>query len=266
LGDAQAGQKLFDADKPQKMYDAEREKTDVLQRRLRELEQREKYIINSAVVLDRIGIHDVLWRTSNIFEDIENEQILYEQATSFNIKVDPAQQRELIGMYKLNEEQADYLNRYLVICEFLTTKMNDMTDERIVESLTVKYKTIIYKEDGTFDTLMLASELQTYARNGMSLEDIHALYPDATKFASVREQDLEGGMKEKISYFQNDETGVFWTEDGFMIIRLISQNKLPCDPGEFKQSQAKNRIRTFITELKGQRKREKNAITFGEGK
>jgi len=266
LKDAQAGQKLFDADKPQKMYDTERENTDVLQRRLRELEQREKYIINSAVVLDRIGIHDVLWRTSNIFEDIENEQILYEQATGLNITADSAQQRELIGMYKLNEEQADYLNRYLVICEFLTTKMNDMTDERIVESLTVKYKTIIYKEDGTFDTLMLASELQTYARNGMSLEDIHALYPDATKFASVREQDLEGGMKEKISYFQNDETGVFWTEDGFMIIRLISQNKLPCDPGEFKQSQAKNRIRTFITELKGQRKREKNAITFGEGK
>jgi hypothetical protein len=266
LGDAQAGQKLFDADKPQKIYDAEREKTDVLQRRLREHEQREKYIINSAVVLDRLGIHDVLWRTSNIFQDIESEQILYEQATSLNITADSAQQRELIGMYKLDKEQADYLNRYLVICEFLTAKMNAIADEKIVESLTVKYKTLIYKEDGTFDTLMLASELQTYARNGMSLEDINALYPDATKFASVRVQDMEAGMKEKISSFQNGETGVFWTEDGFMIVRLIYQNIMPCNPVEYKQSQARNRIRIFISELLEERKREENVATMQKGK
>lgn len=251
----------IEAERLQGLFDEEMAKTDVLQRRVSELEQREAYIINSSVVLDRLGIHDVIWRDKNIFEDIENEQILYEQATSHHITADEKRYRKLIETYQLNEEQADYLKRYLVICEFLTTRMMDLTEERIVESLTVTYK-----EDGTFDTLMLASELQTYARNGMSLEDIHALYPDATKFASVRVQDLEGGMKEKISYFQNDETGVFWTEDGFMIIRLISQNKLLCNPVEYKQSQAKNRIRTFITELMGQRKREKNAVTIQEGK
>jgi hypothetical protein len=142
----------------------------------------------------------------------------------------------------------------------------DMTEERIVESLTVKYKTIIYKEDGPIDTLLLASELQTYARNGMSLEDIQALYPDASKFARVRVQDLEGGMKDKISYFQNDETGVFWTEDGFMIIRLVSHNAFPCNPVEYKQSQAKNKIRNFITELTEEKKKKKNAGTIQEGK
>jgi hypothetical protein len=51
-----------------------------------------------------------------------------------------------------------------------------------------------------------------------------------------------------------------------MIIRLISQNKLPCNPVEYKQSQAKKRIRIFITELIGERKREKNAVTIQEGK
>jgi hypothetical protein len=256
----------IEAERLQGLFDEEMAKNNVLQRRLWELEQREKYIINSSFVLDRIGIHDVLWRTNNIVEDIENEHILYEQATSLNITADSSQQRELIGMYKLNKEQADYLNRYLVICEFLTTKMNDIAYERIVESLTVNFKTVRYKEDGTFDTLTLASELQTYARNGMSLEDIHALYPDLTKFASVRVQDLKGGMKEKISYFQNDETGVFWTEDAFMIVRLISQNTLPCNPVEYKQSQDKNKIRMFITELVGERKREGNAVKIQEGK
>ena len=252
--------------KLQGLFDEEMAKTDVLQRRVSELEQRESYIINSAIVLDRIGIHDVLWRTSNIFEDIENEQLLYEQATSLNITADEKRYRELIETYQLNENQADYLKRYLVICEFLTTRMIDMTEERIVESLTVRYKTIIYKEDGPIDTLLLASELQTYARNGMSLEDIHALYPDASKFARVRVQDLEGGMKDKISYFQNDETGVFWTEDGFMIIRLVSHNAFPCNPVEYKQSQAKNKIRNFITELTEEKKKKKNAGTIQEGK
>ena len=252
----------IEAERLQGLFDEQIAKTDVLQRRVRELEQKEAYIINSAVVLDRIGIQDVLWRTSNIFEDIDNEQLLYEQATSLNIIADEKRYRELIEIYQLNENQADYLKRYLVICEFLATRMIDMTEERIVESLTVKSKTVIYKEDGPHDTLLLASELQTYARNGMSLEDIHALYPDATKFARVRVQDLEGGMKDKISHFQNDETGVFWTEDGFMIIRLISQNTLPCNPVMYKQSEAKNKIQNFITELMEEKKKEKNAGTI----
>jgi hypothetical protein len=251
----------IEAERLRGLFDEEMAQTDVLQRRVNELEQREADIINSSVVLDRLGIHDVLWRDKNIFENIKNEQILYEQATSHHITADEKRYRELIETYQLNEEQADYLKRYLVICEFLTTRIMDLTEERIVESLTVTYK-----EDRTFDTFMLASELQTYARNGMSLEDIHALYPDATKFARGGLQDLEGGMKEKVSYFYHNETGVFWTENGFMIVRLIYQNIMPCNPVEYKQSQARNRIRIFISELLEKRKREENAVTIQEGK
>src|SRR4030042_3473653 len=52
----------IEAERLQGLFDEEMAKTDVLQRRVSELEQREAYIINSAVVLDRLGIHDVLWR------------------------------------------------------------------------------------------------------------------------------------------------------------------------------------------------------------
>jgi len=81
--DVEAGQKLVEAETPvvseastdqktddadirreaarlQELLDGERAKTDFLQRRVKELEQRAAYILNSSLVLDRLGIHDVL--------------------------------------------------------------------------------------------------------------------------------------------------------------------------------------------------------------
>jgi hypothetical protein len=107
----------------------ERAKTDFLLRRVKELDQRAAYIINSSVVLDRLGIHDVLWRGNNIFEDIENEMILYEHAMRHNITADSTQHKSLIELHKLNEEQADYLKKYLVICTFL--EVSNLVDERL---------------------------------------------------------------------------------------------------------------------------------------
>jgi cell division septation protein DedD len=135
VSEASTDQKTHDADirseaaRLQELLDGERAKTDFLQRRIKELEQRAAYILNSSIVLDRLGIHDVLWRDKNMFENFETEQALYEQATSHNITTDKQQYRELIDAYQLNEEQADYLKRYLVICTFL--EVSNLVDERL---------------------------------------------------------------------------------------------------------------------------------------
>lgn len=221
----------------------------VSQRSIGERGQREKYIVNSAAVLDSLGIHDVLWRSNNILEDIENEQILYDEAKSLDIAADSAQLSALIEMYEFNEEQADYLNRYLVICRFLTIMMNYSPDEKLVESLTVSYKMFPDTGDGAAALSLLASELQKCARSGMSLDDIHAAYPEGTEYRRIRISDLEYRMKEKIRTVHDAETGIFWTEEGFMIVRIISKN-LMCDPFDYRQSIPKTTIRMFMEELK----------------
>lgn len=239
------------------------ELTDILLKRIEKLEQKEKYIVNSSVVLNSLGIDDVPWRSNNIIDDIENEEMLYQEATRLNTTADKSLLSTLAEMHRYNDEQADYLNRYLVICRFLTTVLHDVSDERNVEVLTVDYKTITGTEKSAFDTFVLASELQTYARNGIFLGDIHALYPGETKYERVRMSELEGRIQEKISDIQDDGTGVFWTEKGFLIIRVIFPNFL-CYPIEYSQLPDKNTIRTFIKGLAGERKREKHADAIQE--
>jgi hypothetical protein len=239
-------------------------KADVLYIKVRELEQREIYIANSAAVLDSLGIDDVPWRSNNILEDIENEDILYEKAISMNISADSIQQRSLAGLYTFNREQTEYLNRFLVICLFLTMEIKEATDERVVESIMVEYQAVMERKDSGYDSSLLASELQTHARNGMPLEDMHALYPDKTKFNRCRVVELEAAMKEKIADVQDDGTGIFWTERGFMIIRLLSRGNI-CNP-QYRNVRDKAAVKRLIAELRGERKRVKHADQVEEKK
>lgn len=230
---------------------------DALSLRIRELEQREKYITNSAVVLDSLGIDDVPWRSNNILLDMENEDFLYEKAISMNISADSVRQASLAVAHAFNKEQIDYLDRFLVICLFLTMEINEAPDERIIESIMVEYQEVIGIDENGYGSSPVASELQTHARNGMALEDIHALYPDKTKFSRCRFAELEDGMKEKIADIPDDGTGIFWTERGFMIIRLLSGENI-CNP-QNRNFRDKSAVRRLIAEMRGERKRGKHA-------
>jgi hypothetical protein len=98
------------AGKPQ--VSAEGEKTEDLRSGLNKPGEREAYEINSSFVLDRLDIKDVLWRTGNISEDVENERILYEETIRSNIEADETMHGDIVEKYDFTPEQADYLNRY----------------------------------------------------------------------------------------------------------------------------------------------------------
>lgn len=239
----------------------ERSRADALEHRIRQLEEREKYILNSAAVLDCMGVREVPWRSNNIIEDIENETMLYEEAMKRNIGVDTSQLTALAEFYSFNQEQTDYLRRYLVICRFLSESMKNIFDRRDVELLTINYQTY----SGGEDTSVLASRLQMQLQNGMSLQEIHLLYPRQTDFSRFDKNNLQGAVKDKASHLQDGETGVFWTEDGFMIMKVIGGVEL-CGPDKKREERDSDTIRFFLQELTGERKRENHATAVREEK
>ncbi len=229
-----------DRDKLKFLLDEEKKKTEKIQARLKELEVREAFMINSSIVLNKLGIKEVIWRSGNMYEDMEIEQILYEKAQGVDISADTMQHKEIVEKYQLNTEQADYLFRYLTISRFIDRKLKDMPEEKMVESLKV-----VYKEDDKYRRIILSTELQTQAKSGISFEDIHKLYPDIITFTTVRFQELEAWIKEKIRSLQNNEIGVIWLEDRYMILKPVLK-KLSFKPFEEADPEIKNKIKLYI--------------------
>ena len=224
---------------------------------------REQYIVNSASVLDSLGIFDVPWRGNNILEDIENERMLFDEAKSMDVAPDAIRLSALIAMHHFNEDQADYLKRYLMICRFLTLAMNHSREEKLVESLTVAYAMFPDTGERATAVSLLASELQKCARSGLALGDIHALYPDGTEYRRIKLSHLEDSIRQTIGALADGETCIFWKEEGFMMIRIVPQD-LECDPVYYRQSVSKITVRMFIEELKEKRKAIKYNGAFRE--
>lgn len=233
---------MEDRDKLRSLLDEEKKKTELLQTRVKELEGGEALINNSSVVFNKLGIKEVIWSSGNTYEDMKTEQILYEKAKSINVSADTAQYKELVQRYQLNTEQADYLYRYLTISGFIDRKLEDMPGEKMVESLIVKYE-----EGNRHRKIVLSTELQTQAKNGISFEEIQKLYPDIVKFTTVGFQELEGWIKEKIQFLQNNEIGVIWSEDGYMILKPVLK-KLTYRPFEDIRPEVKDKIKLFLKE------------------
>jgi tetratricopeptide (TPR) repeat protein len=228
------------AGKPQ--VPAEGERTEELRSVFNKPEERETYEINSSFVLDKLDIKDVLWRTGNISEDVENERILYEEAIRSNIEADEIMHEELAEKYDFTPEQADYLNRYLAICQLLDRKLNEMPGEKVVESLVVKYE-----ESDKYRKIVISTELQMQAKDGVPFEEIQESYPDLVKVIVSDFETVEEGIKEKIRYLQDSEVCVIWSEEGYMILKPVMK-KLSCKPLGKVGSGPRNKVKGFIKE------------------
>jgi len=203
----------------------------------------EGYATDSSYVLSRLDIKDILWRNGNISEDIEDERILYEEAKRLNISADAITFEGLVLKYGFNSGQADYLKRYLTICELLDRKLKDVPEERVIESLIVKYE-----EVNKYRKIVISPELQREAKRGVSFEEIQKLYPDLIRVVITGYDAVNPELKEKIRNLQNDEVGVIWSEEGYMIIKPVLK-KLSYKPFEEAGPGIRDKIKAFITEL-----------------
>ena len=134
--------------------------------------------------------------------------------------------------------------------------MDSRSDDKLFEALSVRYNMFPDTEDGRAALALLASELQKCARSGMSLEDMHSLYPRGTEYRRNRMSDAEQRLREKMAVVEEGETVIFWTEEGFMIVRGFSGD-LKCNPSGHGYSVHRTVIHMFIRELKEIKKRER---------
>jgi myosin heavy subunit len=221
----------------------EKKKAEELQAKIRELEGKESYLLNSSVVLNKLGMKDVLWRSGNIQEDLINENMLYQEAKKLNIAEDLTKYRALTEKYKFNREQEDYLKRYLTICNFIDLKLKDMSAEDVFEQLIVEYD-----EDTRYTKIVIAAELQKQAKSGMSFEEIYNLYPDLIAFRITGFEELPEWIQEKVRLLQTGELGVIWSEDGYRILKR-SVKKLSLKSCEEIRPETRDKIKSYITEM-----------------
>lgn len=218
----------------------EKNKNDALIAKVKELEKREDFIINSTSILNKLGIKDVLWRSGNINDDFINEKILYEEAKNSGIDVDNNKYEELVKKYNLNNGEAEYLKKYMIISKLIKEKFKDTEEEKFVDILTVQY------EDKKEEKIVLSRELLSYAGDGMSFENIHKQYPESTTFKTIPLYKLEDWIKERIKSLKNNEIEIIWLKDGYMIIKLLSKS-LHLDPLNEPSPLIKEVMRSFVS-------------------
>lgn len=248
IAEADLLKSIEERDKLKLLLVEEKKKTTELQEGIGECEKKIAYMINSSFVLKKLGVKDALWRSGNVLDDYVSEQMLYHKAKSLNISTDMKNYKDIVEKYKLNNEQADYLQKFLTISDLINRKLQDMQEEKVVELLDVKY--------GSFDKytkIVVSTELQKLAKSGMSFEEIHTLYPDVVKLSSVGFQDLEAWVKEKIQSLSIGDIGVIWSEGGYVILKP-GLRKLSFKPFEEVRPEIKNKIKVFVEEWLNERK------------
>jgi len=219
-------------------------------------EQIADFMINSSAVMAKGGIREILWRNGSLVEDFINEQILYDEAKRENVAVDTGKQQELAEKLRLSAAEAEYLKRYLSICYLIDRKVGNLPEERVVESLTVRYT-----ERDKQDKVVLANELQEQAKAGRSFEEIYNMFPDKTRFSTVGFQELQGWIKERIELLRDGEVSVVWTKDGYMILRPVLK-KASYKPFEDIRTGRKDEIRAFLREWTEELRKETRDISI----
>ena len=220
-----------------KELEEEKKKTETLQGKIQELQWRETHLFNSSYVLNKLGIREVLWRNGNSQADLINEKMLYEEAKKLNITPDMNEHKGIVEKYKFDGDQADFLYRYMTIFAFINAKLTDLPMEDVIEQLMVQYD-----EENKYTKIVLASELQAQAKNGISFEEIYNLYPDLVTFEIEKFEDLGKNIQEKVRQIPVAGIGVVWSEDGYRILKPTSR-KLSLKPFQELQPAAKEKIK-----------------------
>jgi cell division septation protein DedD len=198
------------------------------------------YLAASRSLCGKLHIKEVLWRTGNDSEDFLSEQALYSEAKNLHITVDKHKLTEMIENYQLNDREADYLQRYLAISGLIERKIKDMPEEKVVESITVRYG-----DRDRYTKIVLGSDLQNLARKGTPFDEIYRLHPDIMRFAVTDFSELDKRIKEKVQSLRNNEIAVTWSEDGYMILKPVFKGPLFTPFGDMSPG-LRDRIRKYV--------------------
>lgn len=205
------------------------------------------FMASSSLVISRLGVRDVPWRSGNILEDFIDERVLADEARRANVSPDVTMRNEIIRRFNFTVEEADYLDTYLTIAELLDRKVKSMPEERVVQSLTVSYT-----EADKHEKVALAAELQGEAKAGRSFEEISRLFRGKAKFSVMRFQELQGWVKDRIELLRDGEISVVWTKDGYMILKPVlkrpSLGLLEEDQG--RRNEIRAHVREWTEELR----------------
>lgn len=200
-----------------------------------------KFMIDSSVVLNKLGIEGVLWRSGNICEDFVNEQILYDEAKKLNIIGDMKKHKDLVERYNFGREEGDYLYKYLTISDLIDRKVKEMPGERVVESLLLKYT-----QKDEYEKAVMATELRKDAKGGKSFEDVYKSHPDMVRLILIRLQELEGWIKDRIQLLEDGEiSDVVKTENYYMILKPLVKK-----PSYESRDEVRIFIKRWIDELR----------------
>jgi hypothetical protein len=208
------------------------------------------FMINSSTAMTKAGVREILWRSGSLFEDFISEQILFDEAKGQNVVVDAKQLEELAEKVRLTPAEAEYLRRYLAISYLIDGKIRNMPEDRVVESLTVRYT-----ERDKQEKVELANELQAQAKAGRSFEEIFRAFPNKMQLSTVGFEELQGWIKERIELLPDGEVSVVWTKDGYMILRPALK-KASYRPFEEIRPGRKNEIRAFVRDWIDELRRE----------
>jgi len=199
-----------------------------------------KYTAASRSLCDKLQIKGVMWRTGNENEDFLNEQVLYDEAKNLHITPDKKKLVEMVENYQLDDSEADYLQRYLTISSLIERKIRDMPEEKVIESIVVRYD-----ESDRYMKIVLGSDLQNLARKGTPFEEIYRQYPDIVRFSVTGFPELERHIKEKVQSLQDNEIVVSWSQEGYRIFKAVFKGPVFVPFGDISPG-LRDRMKTYI--------------------
>ncbi len=205
-----------------------------------------RFMSSFSAAMTKSDIGKIAWLTGNSLEDFISEEVLYNEARSSDVTVSREELRGLAEKFKLTTEETDLTGRYLAIRNLISRKMENMSEERSLEVLVVKYA-----GTGSNKRVALASALQERARKGESFKDIAKLYSDSVTLSAMKVRDLQGWLKDSVKGLKEGEVSVVWKRDGFLILKPAQDNSYRMaagSPGE--EDAAKEFVKHWVEELR----------------
>ncbi len=196
--------------------------------------------------MTKADIRKIAWLSGNSLEDFISEEVLYNEARSSDVTASREELKGLAEKFKLTAEETDLAGRYLAIRNLISRKMENMSEERSLEVLVVKYA-----GTGSNKRVALASALQERARRGESFKDIAKLYSDSVTFSAMKVRDLQGWLKDSVKGLKEGEVSVVWKRDGFLILKPVQDNSYRMTAGSPGGEDAvKEFVRHWVDELR----------------
>ncbi len=221
------------------LLEDEKRKAESMLTKIKEYEYKESYIKQSLFVLQSLDIQDLVWRTGNPYEDMENENLLYEKAKELNININIEKYKDLMNKFTMDQIQSDYIKKIIILSGLIDFRLKEMPDERMVEVLKVKFS------DNKFDRTSLAVKLQTDAIKGVSFYDISRSYEEKLQYSEMLYEELQDWIKKRIQSLQDGQIGFIWSDDGYMIVKK-EMKKLSYNPFQKTSPEKKEKIRNYV--------------------